>query len=412
MVNPTLFPAAVTAFLLALSAPLSTTAQSTRTTTTTRPAVSTTTGAAGASPSASLPPTSPGAAVPAAGTGPIGPVASLTPGTPQADGNCVTGRINFDPRRIYVLKQDKVRPPDLNYNTVDMILNYGFDSCNYTSPGSGDGPYPFTINVVPRPGGGVGYSAKLSTSRWIKYGKITARMRGSVVPGVVTAFTTMSAVEDEIDFEAVGKDGSSIQSNVFFRGRKEMGVHGATHPVPGGGVGEYHEYTIDWKSDSLTFLIDNQVVRTVTLGSEDSKSTMLQPGEHWYPSTPSLVEIALWDAAGNGDATMAWAGGPIPWSSNPSVEAVWDWIDIQCYDTNNNAVPEWPVGSKGTNNTLMGVSDYGRPILVAAGKDGSVQWEAPPNPGQPKFNPNGAGKAFVGVSAVVAFVVGACAFLW
>ena len=48
----------------------------------------------------------------------------------------------------------------------------------------------------------------------------------------------------------------------------------------------YHDYTIDWKPDTLTWSIDGQVVRTI-----NKKDTMDSQGVAHYPSTPSLVEL-------------------------------------------------------------------------------------------------------------------------
>ena len=42
---------------------------------------------------------------------------------------------------------------------------------------------------------------RISTTRYMQYGSVTARMKTSKWAGVVTAFITMSDVKDEIDWE-------------------------------------------------------------------------------------------------------------------------------------------------------------------------------------------------------------------
>lgn len=58
----------------------------------------------------------------------------------------------------------------------------------------------------------------LTSTRYVWYGKISATMTTSQGPGVVTAFILMSDVKDEIDFEFVGTDVQTAQSNYYFQG--------------------------------------------------------------------------------------------------------------------------------------------------------------------------------------------------
>jgi beta-glucanase (GH16 family) len=99
----------------------------------------------------------------------------------------------------------------------------------------------------------------------------------------------MSTRGDEIDMEIVGKNPNQFESNVFYKGIKEFNVHGGAHPV-NNGVASFHEYTFDWKSDSLTWSLDGKVVRT--LNRETSLSPMTPKGERWFPSTPSQIQMA------------------------------------------------------------------------------------------------------------------------
>lgn len=58
----------------------------------------------------------------------------------------------------------------------------------------------------------------LMSTHYVWYGKISATMTTSQGAGVVTAFIMMSDVKDEIDFEFVGVDLESAQSNYYFQG--------------------------------------------------------------------------------------------------------------------------------------------------------------------------------------------------
>lgn len=58
----------------------------------------------------------------------------------------------------------------------------------------------------------------LTSTHYVWYGKVSATMTTSQGQGVVTAFILMSDVKDEIDFEFVGDDVSSAQSNYYYQG--------------------------------------------------------------------------------------------------------------------------------------------------------------------------------------------------
>jgi beta-glucanase (GH16 family) len=58
----------------------------------------------------------------------------------------------------------------------------------------------------------------LSSTRYVWYGKMSATMKTSRGAGVVTAFIMMSDVKDEIDFEFIGTDIETAQSNYYFQG--------------------------------------------------------------------------------------------------------------------------------------------------------------------------------------------------
>ena len=58
----------------------------------------------------------------------------------------------------------------------------------------------------------------LMSTHYVWYGKISATMTTSQGQGVVTAFIMMSDVKDEIDFEFIGVDVESAQSNFYWQG--------------------------------------------------------------------------------------------------------------------------------------------------------------------------------------------------
>jgi hypothetical protein len=58
----------------------------------------------------------------------------------------------------------------------------------------------------------------LATSTYLWYGNVKAKLKTSRGKGVVTAFILLSDVKDEIDYEFVGVDLSTAQTNYYFQG--------------------------------------------------------------------------------------------------------------------------------------------------------------------------------------------------
>jgi beta-glucanase (GH16 family) len=97
----------------------------------------------------------------------------------------------------------------------------------------------------------------------------------------------------------------------------------------------YHTYEIDWQTDSVTWSIDGNTVRTVKRADTWNATT-----KSWaFPQSPARVQLSLWPAGSSSNApgTVDWAGGLINWNS-PDVQqagyfyAMIKEVTIQCYD--------------------------------------------------------------------------------
>ena len=137
---------------------------------------------------------------------------------------------------------------------------------------------------------------------------------------MVTAFITMSAVKDEIDWEWPGANTTQAQTNYFWQGfvrtyvppsvklgRSLSPAAAQTNGLTTGGLTDtfsnYHDYTVsslliqtttpnsppvqlDWQSDTLTWLIDGNIVRTLK-----KSDTINSNGVALYPTTPARIQI-------------------------------------------------------------------------------------------------------------------------
>ncbi|KAJ7576832.1 concanavalin A-like lectin/glucanase domain-containing protein [Mycena floridula] len=148
---------------------------------------------------------------------------------------------------------------------------------------------------------------RLSSTRFIQYGTITATLKTGQWNGVVLGFITMS--KDEIDWEFPGSKTTEAQTNFFWQG---INTHGDTSGGLTNTHDNYHDYTINWTPEALIFQIDGKTVRTL-------KASQF-PGQ--YPSTPSRIQLSLWPAGTSPyPGTVEWSGGPIDWKNPDYIAA-------------------------------------------------------------------------------------------
>lgn len=81
-------------------------------------------------------------------------------------------------------------------------------------------PYDNNILLTMAPGT---VGTLLASTVYMWYGNVKATFKTSRGQGVVTAFILLSDVKDEIDYEFVGADLQSAQSNYYFEGIPNCG---------------------------------------------------------------------------------------------------------------------------------------------------------------------------------------------
>lgn len=192
----------------------------------------------------------------------------------------------------------------------------------------------------------------LASSTYMWYGNVKATFKTSRGKGVVTAFILLADTKDEIDYEFVGIDLTTAQTNYYHQGITNYGNSG--NITLSDTFNNFHTYEIDWTPDQITWSIDGQVGRTKkrsdTWNSTDNK--------FHYPQTPSRVQLSLWPGGleSNAKGTVDWAGGVIDWNSqdiqnNGYYYSVFKSVEITCYDAKSP-----PGTNKGTSYTFSNSS--------------------------------------------------------
>lgn len=225
----------------------------------------------------------------------------------------------------------------------------------------------------------------LASTHYVWYGKTTAKFTTSAGAGVVTAFILLSDVKDEIDFEFVGVQLSTAQTNFYSQGITNCESNRSTLcaqilnqcNADDNGMAatlqddvhvNEHTYEIDWKPDTITWSINGNVVRTLNRADTWNDTSNM----YNYPQTPARVQLSLWPGGlpTNGKGTIEWAGGLVDWNSpymatagnTKYYYAAFSEVDIECYSPPDGANIQ---GSKsyiyndaaGTNNTVEITND-------------------------------------------------------
>lgn len=208
--------------------------------------------------------------------------------------NCVTGNITFDPRRMYALGGE---PENLDPAYYDFSIDYGYQNVKPNPNGNG-----IQVNLV-KSASNKGLGARLSSTRFFQYAKLTARMSAIPYAGAITTFITFSPRKDEIDFEFVGSKSSSVESNVFYKGILEFGIRSKEHST--GPISAPREYTIDWRSDRIIWSIDGNEVRTYSKNEDLAVTDKTPSGERSYPEEPTQIQLAVWDGGSSDSPGVA-----------------------------------------------------------------------------------------------------------
>jgi len=194
---------------------------------------------------------------------------------------------------------------DGNATEYDWVVEHG----NIMNTNSSGGEL---VLILTEQNGGT----RIASTRYVHYGTITAKLKTGRWNGVVTAFITMSDIKDEIDWEFPGAAITEGQTNFFWQGVVPQTTVGETHGNLQDTFANYHDYTIDWQPETLSFSIDGNVVRTLKASDYE------QGGVRRYPNTPSRIQLSLWPAGVDtfASGTVEWAGGMIDWS-HPDYQA-------------------------------------------------------------------------------------------
>ncbi|RAO71327.1 uncharacterized protein BHQ10_007339 [Talaromyces amestolkiae] len=224
-------------------------------------------------------------------------------------------------------------------NTDNLVSNekYLGNATEYDWVYSGD---PIVHNgdlILTMGNGSVG--TLVSYNHYIWYGKVSGTFKTSRDAGVVTAFILLSDAKDEIDYEFIGANLTTAQTNYYFQGILDYDNE-VNATIDSDSFENFHTYEIDWTPDAVTWYLDGKSVRVLNKDQTYNATTK----QYMFPQTPSRLELSLWPGglASNAKGTIDWAGGEIDWNSqdmqNPGYYyAIFSNVSITCYDPPSGA---------------------------------------------------------------------------
>ena len=150
-------------------------------------------------------------------------------------------------------------------------------------------------------------------------------MKASPGTGIVSSVVLESDVLDEIDWEWLGGDTKQVQTNFFGKGNTTTYDRGGFSDVSSP-QDTFHTYTVDWTSERIQWIINGNVVRTLTY---DDPTTL---GGKNYPQTPMRVKLGSWcGGCSSSEGTVQWAGGKTSFDNAPYVMYIQS-VDITNYN--------------------------------------------------------------------------------
>ncbi|OMH84921.1 putative glycosidase crf2 [Zancudomyces culisetae] len=174
---------------------------------------------------------------------------------------------------------------------------------------------------------GPGEGSTVYFTRWVDHGTFTARIKsGSAAPGVVTSMILRNEFGDEIDFEWVGKTKNTVQTNYYYDDELDFTKMVESKPVSDTSS-NYHDYTIQWNLDSIQWLLDGSLIRTVNRADTwDASAKMFK-----FPDREARFSFSIWDGGNTGqEGTANWAGSPTPYTSSTVYSMYVSSVTVKC----------------------------------------------------------------------------------
>lgn len=157
-----------------------------------------------------------------------------------------------------------------------------------------------------------GQAPTVSSDFYIFFGQVEVKMQAAPGTGIISSVVLESDDLDEIDWEWLGGNNTSVESNYFGKGNTTT-YNRAIYYAVDSPTTEMHTYLIDWTEESVKWSIDGTVVRTLEYADAN--------GGDNFPQTPLRIKLGNWcgGCSSEGEGTIEWAGGNTTFDDAPYI---------------------------------------------------------------------------------------------
>ncbi len=185
---------------------------------------------------------------------------------------------------------------DKVWNVTARPINYGTDGAEFTIAQKGQSP-------------------TVQSNFFLFFGQVEIIMKPAAGQGIVSSMVLQSQDLDEIDWEFIGGNNSYVETNFFSKGNQTDYGNAIWYPIEDP-QNTYHNYTLDWSKEKLDWIVNGNIIRTLTY---DDANNGLK-----FPQTPCDVRLGIWAGGDSSQpqGTIDWAGGKTDYDSAPFTMAV------------------------------------------------------------------------------------------
>ncbi|KAF2097914.1 cell wall glucanase [Rhizodiscina lignyota] len=218
-------------------------------------------------------------------------------------------------------------------------------------------------------------SPTIQSKFYIFFGRVETIMQAAEGQGIVSSVVLQSDDLDEIDWEFVGSNSSSVQSNFYGKGNTTTYGRAVYHDLDSP-QNHFYNYTTVWTAEKLEWHINGKLARTLPYDDP------LALGGRNYPQTPMTVRMGAWPAGkkGGNKYTIQWAGGNTDFSKGQSYKMIVQSLKVQDYSSGKEYTYSDTSGDWQSIKVASGNSSIAENIWKPHGVKG--HWDALPKAAQ------------------------------
>lgn len=153
----------------------------------------------------------------------------------------------------------------------------------------------------------------IQSTFYLFFGRSEVIMKAAPGQGIVSSAILQSEDLDEIDWEFLGGNKTTVLTNYYGKGNNTYDpARGKDFTVDAAPQDDFHNYTIDWTKERIQWWLDGKMIREL-------KYADALNGDN-YPQTPMNIRLGVWaggDTENNPEDTVTWAGGETNFDDGP-----------------------------------------------------------------------------------------------